>query len=113
MLEALDLERELGKGAYKRHLKALRVDLVRLQQSVMREGLRAMVALEGMDASGKGGAIRRLVRSMDPRAYRVYRIGPPERHEKARHHLYRFWTKVPLPGELAVFDRSWYGRVLV
>ncbi|MFA9462151.1 polyphosphate kinase 2 family protein [Thiohalorhabdus methylotrophus] len=113
MLEDLDLSRHLAKDDYKRHLKALQIDLIRLQQSVMREGLRAMVALEGMDAAGKGGAIRRMAHSMDPRAYRVYRVGPPERQEKARHHLYRFWTKVPLPGEMAVFDRSWYGRVLV
>ncbi|HKJ71874.1 MAG TPA: UDP-galactose-lipid carrier transferase [Gammaproteobacteria bacterium] len=113
MLESLDVERKLDKADYKDRLKAWQMELVRLQQSAMRRGVRAMVALEGMDAAGKGGAIRRLVRPLDPRGFRVYRVGPPAREERERHHLYRFWTKVPLPGELAVFDRSWYGRVLV
>jgi polyphosphate kinase 2 (PPK2 family) len=113
MLESLDLGRQLAKADYKERLQAWQLELVQLQQTALRHGVRAMVALEGMDASGKGGAIRRLVRPLDPRGFRVYRVGPPAREERARHHLYRFWTKVPLPGELAVFDRSWYGRVLV
>jgi len=113
MLESLDLDRELPKPDYKDRLKAWQLELVQLQQTALRHGVRAMVALEGMDASGKGGAIRRLVQPLDPRGFRVYRVGPPSWEEHARHHLYRFWTKVPLPGEVAIFDRSWYGRVLV
>jgi polyphosphate kinase 2 (PPK2 family) len=66
-----------------------------------------------MDAAGKGGAIRRMVARLDPRGYKVYRIGAPEPWEDERHYLYRFWTRLPRPGELVIFDRSWYGRVLV
>ena len=113
MLDSLDLHRRLDKADYQARLKAWQLELVGLQQAALRGGIRAMVALEGMDAAGKGGAIRRLVRPLDPRGYRVYRVGPPTWEERARHHLYRFWTKVPLPGEVAIFDRSWYGRVLV
>ena len=72
-----------------------------------------IINVEGMDAAGKGGAIRRLVRRLDPRSYKVYRIGAPDPRDQARHYLYRFWTRIPEPGELVIFDRSWYGRVLV
>jgi polyphosphate kinase 2 (PPK2 family) len=113
VLDSLDLGRRLDKADYKAHRRAWQLELVQLQQTAMRHGVRAMVALEGMDASGKGGAIRRLVQPLDPRGFRVYRVGPPAAEEHARHHLYRFWTKVPMPSEMAVFDRSWYGRVLV
>jgi polyphosphate kinase 2 (PPK2 family) len=113
MLDSLEVDRQLSKADYKQRRQAWQLELVQLQQTALRHGVRAMVALEGMDASGKGGAIRRLVRPLDPRGFRVYRVGPPAPEEHARHHLYRFWTKVPLPGEVAVFDRSWYGRVLV
>ena len=113
MLDSINGGHKLEKADYKARLEAWQLELVQLQQTALRHGLRAMIALEGMDAAGKGGAIRRLVRSLDPRGFRVYRVGAPAREERARHHLYRFWTKVPLPGEIAVFDRSWYGRVLV
>jgi polyphosphate kinase 2 (PPK2 family) len=113
LLDTLDLSRKLEKPDYKAGREAWQLELVQLQQTALRQGVRAMVVLEGMDASGKGGAIRRLVRPLDPRGFRVYRVGPPAHHERVRHHLYRFWTRLPVPGELAVFDRSWYGRVLV
>jgi AMP-polyphosphate phosphotransferase len=74
---------------------------------------RAVVVFEGWDAAGKGGAIRRLTESLDPRGFKVYPIAAPRPDEQARHYLWRFWQKLPVPSEMAVFDRSWYGRVLV
>lgn len=112
-LAALPLNRSLEKETYRKLLKAWQFDLLSLQQSVLRQGGRMIINVEGMDAAGKGGAIRRLVERLDPRSFKVYRIGPPEDWEQARHYLYRFWTRIPGPGELVIFDRSWYGRVLV
>jgi polyphosphate kinase 2 (PPK2 family) len=106
-------KQKLTKSQPDKLLKVWQFELLTLQQGAWRAGLRAIVNFEGMDAAGKGGSIRRLVEPMDPRGYKVYRIGAPEKWEQERHYLYRFWTKVPPPGELAVFDRSWYGRVLV
>lgn len=87
--------------------------LMLLQTSYGSQGLRGIVVLEGWDAAGKGGLIRRLAWTMDPRTLRVYPIGAPDQHEKQEHWLQRFWTRMPRAGEIAVFDRSWYGRVLV
>ena len=112
-LSQLDLTTTLDKSRYKKLLKAWQLDLLSLQQSVLREGGRMIINVEGMDAAGKGGAIRRMVEKLDPRSYKVYRIGAPADWEQARHYLFRFWTRVPAPGELVIFDRSWYGRVLV
>lgn len=72
-----------------------------------------VVAFEGWDAGGKGGAIRRLTSALDPLGYKVNPVSAPNDIEKAYHYLWRFWTKIPEPGEIAVFDRTWYGRVLV
>jgi polyphosphate kinase 2 (PPK2 family) len=69
--------------------------------------------MEGFDAAGKGGAIRKLTDHLDPRGIRVIPIGPPTPEEKGRHWLYRFWRDLPVPGTIVVFDRTWYGRVLV
>lgn len=83
-----------------------------LQLGLYRTGKRAMIVFEGTDASGKGGTISRLVDKMDPRGFRVYPIGPPSADELARHYLQRFWRRIPRAGQLVIFDRSWYGRVL-
>lgn len=72
-----------------------------------------VIALEGMDAAGKGGAIKRIVKKLDPREYEIYSISAPERYELARPYLWRFWTKLQEDGDLVIFDRTWYGRVLV
>ena len=112
-LEQLDLNRKLERKHYKLLLKQWQLDLLSLQQALLRTGGRVIVNVEGMDAAGKGGAIRRLVEKLDPRSYKVYRIGAPADWEQARHYLYRFWTRLPGPDELVIFDRSWYGRVLV
>jgi len=112
-LKQLRLDQNIPKGRYKSDLKAWQYDLLSLQQAVLRSGGRMVVVTQGNDAAGKGGAIRRLVHRLDPRGFRVYRIGAPERWEQEKHYLFRFWTRVPSPGELVIFDRSWYGRVLV
>jgi polyphosphate kinase 2 (PPK2 family) len=103
----------MEKQRYKSLLEKWQYDLLTLQQTVLRGGGRMIVNFEGMDAAGKGGAIRRMIRRLDPRGYKVYRIGAPDPREQAKHYLYRFWTRLPAPGEMVIFDRSWYGRVLV
>jgi polyphosphate kinase 2 (PPK2 family) len=72
-----------------------------------------VVVYEGWDAAGKGGNIKRLTQELDPRGYEVIPIGAPSASEKSKHYLWRFWTALPARGRLAIFDRSWYGRVLV
>ncbi len=101
-----------GKG-YSEEMKGLELKLLRIQQALWHEKKRAIVVFEGFDAAGKGGAIARLTRNIDPRGVNVWPIGPPTPEEQAKHYLYRFWTRLPAPGTLAIFDRSWYGRVLV
>jgi polyphosphate kinase 2 (PPK2 family) len=76
-------------------------------------GLRGIVVVEGPDTAGKGGAIRRLTAELDPRHFQVWPIGPPTADELRQHYLHRFWQRLPVVGNIAVFDRSWYGRVLV
>jgi len=87
--------------------------LVKLQQAIRENNVPVLIAYEGWDASGKGGSILRITQRLDARGYRVHPIGPPTDEEKAHHYLWRFWTKTPCAGELCIFDRSWYGRVLV
>jgi AMP-polyphosphate phosphotransferase len=94
-------------------IKALQDRLSLIQHAYARQGRKAMIVLEGWDAAGKGGLIRRLAWGLDPRPLKVWRISAPSSDEKGAHWLRRFWTKVPGAGEIAVFDRSWYGRVLV
>lgn len=91
----------------------LQLQLLRAQQALFRERKRVIILMEGTDTAGKGGVIRRLTRHLDPRGVRVWPIGAPAEWEQSRHYLYRFWQKLPEPGEIAIFDRSWYGRVLV
>ncbi len=112
-LDSLRLNQPVERKTYKRALRDWQYDLLSLQQTWLRGGGRMIINIEGMDAAGKGGAIRRLVERLDPRGYKVYRVGAPDPRDQARHYLYRFWTRVPAPGELVIFDRSWYGRVLV
>ena len=113
MLEALDLGVELPKAQYQQRLEPLQHDLHALQIRARDEGRPIVIVYEGWDAAGKGGNIRRLTERLDPRFFSVYGIGKPTAEELAHHYLWRFWTKLPARGELAIFDRSWYGRVLV
>jgi polyphosphate kinase 2 (PPK2 family) len=87
--------------------------LVRIQQAMRFRGERAVVVFEGMDAAGKGGTIRRIAWALDPRALKVWPIGAPNEIEARQHYLQRFWERLPERGQIGVFDRSWYGRVLV
>ncbi|HEY0112931.1 MAG TPA: polyphosphate kinase [Allosphingosinicella sp.] len=101
------------KGDYEKDLEALQDRLSRILVSHIVHKRRSVVVFEGWDAAGKGGAIQRLTSGWDPRAYKVWPIAAPTAEEKARHFLWRFWKRLPGSGEIAIFDRSWYGRVLV
>jgi polyphosphate kinase 2 (PPK2 family) len=100
-------------GDYHKVLDELQKRLARIQVAYIVHKRRALIVCEGWDAAGKGGFIQRLTALWDPRAFRVWPIGAPTEAEKARHFLWRFWKKLPAAGQIAVFDRSWYGRVLV
>ena len=100
-------------GDYDADLAALTDRLSRIQAAHIARGKSAIIAFEGWDASGKGGAIQRLTSSWDPRWYEVWPIGAPTPEERERHFLWRFWKGLPARGEINVFDRTWYGRVLV
>lgn len=112
-LADVDLSLSLDKADYEIRLNDLQHRLRAIELAYRREDLRACIVFEGWDAAGKGGAIRRLVSEMDPRGFQVWPIAAPEPHYHGRHFLERFWARLPQPGVLAVFDRSWYGRVLV
>ncbi|MBV9841094.1 MAG: polyphosphate kinase [Sphingomonadaceae bacterium] len=100
-------------GDYHADLRALRTRLEQAQIAHIVHKRRAIVIVEGWDAAGKGGAIQRMTAKWDPRSFEVWPIKAPTAEEKAQHFLERFWAKLPAPGEIAIFDRSWYGRVLV
>ncbi|MDB5698146.1 MAG: hypothetical protein JWN69_950 [Alphaproteobacteria bacterium] len=100
-------------GDYRDELEALQERLSRLLVAHIVHNKRSVILLEGWDASGKGGAIQRLTSKWDPRHFEVWPISAPTEEEKAHHFLWRFWQRLPGTGEIAVFDRSWYGRVLV
>ncbi|HMJ56825.1 MAG TPA: polyphosphate kinase [Polyangiaceae bacterium] len=101
------------KDSYEEALDEVQLRLLRLQIKHFANKKRAIIVYEGRDAAGKGGAIKRLTAKLDPRGVKVWPIGPPAADEQGRHYLYRFWGKVPAPGTWSIFDRSWYGRVLV
>ncbi|QHL91510.1 polyphosphate kinase [Sphingomonas changnyeongensis] len=94
-------------------LAALQDRLARIQVAHIVHKRRAIILIEGWDAAGKGGIIQRLTARWDPRYFSVWPIAAPTPEEKDRHFLWRFWPRLPLSGDIAVFDRSWYGRVLV
>jgi AMP-polyphosphate phosphotransferase len=101
------------EGDYKADLAELQERLAHLFVALHVHKQKAIVICEGWDAAGKGGAIQRLTAGCDPRAYRVWPIAAPTGEEKAHHYLWRFWQRMPTAGEAAIFDRSWYGRILV
>ena len=98
---------------YERRLERMQSIMQSIQQAYLGTRERAVVVLEGWDTAGKGGIVRRLGWALDPRSFKVYPIAAPLSHERGRHYLQRFWEKLPDPGQIVVFDRSWYGRVLV
>ena len=112
-LKDFEYEGQIDDDDYERELKRLQYELQIIQAAYMRQGLRGLITLEGWDASGKGGLIQRMTAETDPRFTKVWSIGAPSKEELAHHFLWRFWTRLPADREVAVFDRSWYGRVLV
>ncbi|WP_282608239.1 polyphosphate kinase 2 family protein [Pelagibius sp. Alg239-R121] len=112
-LSKVDMDQELGREVYHEQLAKLQTKLLRIQQTYLHTGDNAVIAFEGWDAAGKGGTIRRMSAVLDPRGFKVWPIAAPKPHDLARHYLTRFWERLPSQGELAVFDRTWYGRVLV
>ena len=100
-------------GDYDEALAEVQERLARIQVAHVVHRKVSIIVLEGWDAAGKGGIIQRLTAKWDPRHFSVWPIAAPTDEEKARHFLWRFWNKLPPRGHIAVFDRSWYGRVLV
>lgn len=100
-------------GDYDQALKALQTRLDRIQVAHIIHKRPAIIVLEGWDAAGKGGIIKRLTAEWDPRFFEVMPIAAPTEVELAHHFLWRFWTRLPASGHISIFDRSWYGRVLV
>lgn len=113
MLETLDLSRSLPRDQYVLEITRRQIQLRELSWQVYVQKRPVMVAFEGWDAAGKGGVIKRITEKIDPRGYVVYPISAPQGEEKNRHYLYRFWRRLPERGQIAIFDRTWYGRVLV
>ncbi len=113
VLDGLDLRRSLEKKEYERDLERLQGRLNRLSRKAKKAGRSTIAVFEGWDAAGKGGAIRRLTGALDARDYRVIPIAAPTDEERAHHYLWRFWRHLPRAGHVTIFDRSWYGRVLV
>ena len=113
MLGKVDLSRRLDRKTYNKKLKKLQLRLSQIQQAYLIRGHSAVVVFEGWDASGKGGTIRRLSAAFDPRSFKVWPIGAPRAYYLERHFLLRFMERLPPIGAISVFDRSWYGRVLV
>ncbi len=113
VLDKVDLSVSLTREEYSAALKKYQQRIRELEHEVYIRRLPIIMVYEGWDAAGKGGNIKRLVRGMDPRGYEVIPIAAPNDIELAHHYLWRFWTKIPKAGHIAIFDRSWYGRVLV
>jgi polyphosphate kinase 2 (PPK2 family) len=113
VLDELDQNRSIDQEEYRTRVKEYQLRLLNLQRALMETKHNLIVVVEGPDAAGKGGAIKRLVEKLDPRTFRVYSVVKPTQEEYQYHYLGRFWNKLPPQGQIAIFDRSWYGRVLV
>ena len=112
-LAAITKHPKVDFADYERRLQSMQSTMQAIQQAYLGTRERAVVVLEGWDTAGKGGIVRRLGWALDPRSFKVYPIGAPLPQEQGRHYLQRFWERLPVPGQIVVFDRSWYGRVLV
>src|SRR3984885_12537333 len=113
MLETLDLKRKLDREEYIRQLARRQIQMRELGFQVYQQKRPVVLIFEGWDAAGKGGVIKRITEKLDPRGFVVYTISAPHGEDKSKHYLYRFWRRLPERGTIAIFDRSWYGRVLV
>ncbi|MBR3166604.1 MAG: phosphate--AMP phosphotransferase [Lachnospiraceae bacterium] len=112
-LAEVDLSPALTDEEYREQLKELQKRLGQLHNIIYRKKIPVILCYEGWDAAGKGGNIRRIARPLDPRGFDVKPIASPEPHELARQYLWRFWTRLPRTGHICIFDRTWYGRVMV
>lgn len=112
-LSDISLDKELSQEEYKEKLDRCQSRLRELHNELYRRKVPVVIAYEGWDAAGKGGNIKRITEALDPRGFEVHPIASPEPHEKARHYLWRFWNRLPKTGHIAIFDRTWYGRVMV
>jgi polyphosphate kinase 2 (PPK2 family) len=101
------------KKEYRQRLYSLQVRMRELEFEIFKQRLPVIILYEGWDAGGKGGNIKRVVENLDPRGYSVIPIAAPQGEERTHHYLWRFWKHIPKAGHIAVFDRSWYGRVMV
>ncbi len=113
VLKKVDLSKKMDRDTYEKKLKQLQDRLSLLHSEIYAKRIPVVLAFEGWDAGGKGGAIKRLTRALDPRGYTVNPTSSPNDIERAHHYLWRFWTKMPKDGHIAIFDRTWYGRVMV
>jgi polyphosphate:AMP phosphotransferase len=113
VLSSLDMSLSLNKSDYKKQLKECQARLNKLHRKALRKKISTILLFEGADAAGKGGAIRRITAALDARHYRVIPIAAPTDEERAHHYLWRFWRHLTRAGRINIFDRSWYGRVLV
>ncbi len=112
MLEKLDLTKTLSKEEYKKKMEKLEPKLGRLQRECREYGIPVMIAFEGYGASGKGVQIGELIKALDPRGFEVYAVKNETEEEKMYPFMWRFWTKLPASGRIAIYDSSWYRRVL-
>ena len=112
-LSEVDLSPAIGEEEYKKELKKLQKRLGELHNVIYRKKIPVILCYEGWDAAGKGGNIRRVAYPLDPRGFDVHPIASPLPHELNRQFLWRFWTRLPRTGHICIFDRTWYGRVMV
>jgi polyphosphate:AMP phosphotransferase len=113
ILDTIDLTQQLSEETYQRKLRKWQGELHQLAWRAHAARKSVVVVFEGWDAAGKGSTIRRLIKAIDARLFRLISTGAPTDEEAAHHYLWRFWRHVPLPGYFTIYDRSWYGRVLV
>jgi polyphosphate kinase 2 (PPK2 family) len=113
VLESVDLGKRLGERAYQTRIATQQLRLRGLHFQMYEHQVPVLAVFEGWDAAGKGGAIKRVTETLEPRGFTVSSFSAPRGEEKSHHHLWRFWRAVPRAGHLGVFDRSYYGRVLV
>ncbi|MCP5162379.1 MAG: polyphosphate:AMP phosphotransferase [Hahellaceae bacterium] len=113
VLDGLDLSTDISKTTYQKELVKLQQKLNQLSWKAYHQKRSVVVVFEGWDAAGKGGAIRRITQAVDARISQVISIAAPTDEEKSHHYLWRFWRHIPRAGHVTIYDRSWYGRVLV
>ncbi len=113
LLDQLNLALTLSRDDYRSEIKRLQSEINELAWTAYNKQRSTVLVFEGMDAGGKGGAIRRITHAVDARLFRAIPVAAPTDEEKAHHYLWRFWRHIPRAGRITVYDRSWYGRVLV